>query len=171
MTIKRFTFIVLIGFLVSCSDKSKPDESRFVEYAVNYFNEGVKKGEPANVKNIRLDTVLLMSSRKMDLLRARYFEMEVGCRTSINHYLRLAQLDSVDQRLKQAEKLPNDDVVGYRVKFLLDFVKQNGKVEPGFWYKSFDTQYKPLDEFDWVVTQTQYSLVYKKGVLSNYWEQ
>nr|WP_294859900.1 hypothetical protein [uncultured Fluviicola sp.] len=145
----------LTSFLFSCSENlEKPDRSKFMSYAVNYFNEN-----DIEVRNLKIDTVLMMSSQKAELLRVKIFETEQVGRLSINHYLKIVQLDSVEQKKKRAEKLPNNDIIGYRVKFLFDYVKPTGKLDPGVWPKTFDTDYKPLDEFDWATLDNEFFLM------------
>jgi hypothetical protein len=148
-----YILIALVS-LVSCSNNKKSvkkrelDKSKFVKYAIKSFEEAKKRGV-AEARNIRVDTILVISSRTAEKIKARKFERDykMYCEIDSLPYSKKIEKDSLRNWLKRAEKLPNNDTIGYRVKFKLNYII-DGKLDPEIWIKSFDKNYKSFDDLD-----------------------
>jgi hypothetical protein len=147
--------IILIGLSVtSCqnveeniTEDKQPSEQDIIrqnleEYAIDKFKESRKTGT-AEARNIRVDTILVISSRNAERIKARKFERdyEMFCKWDSLPYSKELEQDSLQNWLKRAEKLPNNDTVGYRVKYNLDYVIK-GELSPSIWIKSFDRNFE-----------------------------
>lgn len=156
---------ILSGSFISCSNnkqsenKKELDKSKFVEYAVNSFKETRKTGT-AEARNIRIDTILVISSRTAEKIKARKFERdyETFCKIDSVPYSKKLEQDSLRNWMKRAEKLSNNDTIGFRVKFKLDYVI-DGKLDPDIWIKSFDKYYKSFDDLDGPLLKEEHFLL------------
>jgi hypothetical protein len=163
--LKSFLIFTVFILMFSCSNDSKLghendlDKSKFEEYAIQSFEESEKTGT-TEARNIRVDTILVISSRTAEKIKAKEFERDYKfrCKMDSMPYSPKLEKDSVRNWLKRAEKYPKNDTVGFRVKFKLDYVI-NGKLDPGIWIKSFDKKYKSFDELDGPLLEEEYFLL------------
>lgn len=166
MTISRFCFfLAVIVAIVSCEqpapkkEKIKLNNAKFEAFAVESFRQSHKTGT-AEAKNIKVDTVLAISSSQAERIKIAAFELDYqfSCKHKGIPYSKKTEQDSVRNWLKRAYKLPKNDTVGYRVKFNLDYVI-DGKLQPDIWMKCFDKNYKSYDELDGPLLVEEFFLV------------
>lgn len=172
----QFLIFVLLSLMYSCegtstistntqeSNQSDVNTKKFIEFAEAHFAESYSDSSIAmmekfmgtevttiGVENIRIDTVLILSSYQAERIRAYKFERDfkLNCQLDSVEYSEQVEQDSLSRWLRRIEEssLSKVDTVGYEVKFLIDYVNKNGSRNHGCsWIHPFYKDFTPAEE-------------------------